>query len=61
MDNNRDSVTQKENIITTIDLDQFRFFPLTDRDLSMMGEARHKTIRGKGVVGRLIDKIYHDH
>ena len=29
---------------------------LTDRDLSMLGEARHKTIGGRGVVGRLIDQ-----
>jgi hypothetical protein len=33
-----------------------RFDVLTDRDLSMLGEARHKTIGGRGVVGRLIDK-----
>lgn len=31
------------------------FVVLTDRDLSMLGEARHKTIGGRGVVGRLID------
>jgi len=32
------------------------FVVLTDRDLSMLGEARHKTIGGRGVVGRLIDQ-----
>lgn len=29
---------------------------VTDCDLSMLGEARHKTVGGRGVVGRLIDQ-----
>ncbi len=33
-----------------------RFYVLTDRDLAMLGEARHKTVGGRGVVGRLIDQ-----
>jgi hypothetical protein len=33
-----------------------RFYVLTDRDLSMLGEARHRTVGGRGAVGRLIDQ-----
>lgn len=37
-----------------IDLDwPYIIFP-SDSDLSMLGEARHKTIGGRGIVGRLI-------
>lgn len=35
----------------------FTFDVMTDADLSMLGEARHKTIGGRGVVGRMIDKV----
>ena len=35
----------------------FTFDVMTDADLSMLGEARHKTTGGRGVVGRLIDKV----
>lgn len=32
----------------------FTFDVMTDADLSMLGEARHKTVGGRGIVGRLI-------
>lgn len=40
--------------VTTVEW--FTIDVMTDADLSMLGEARHKTIGGRGVVGRLIDK-----
>lgn len=32
------------------------FCILSDRDLSMLGEARHRTVGGRGIVGQLVDQ-----
>lgn len=42
--------------VVVIDYEWFDFQIVTDADLSAMGEARHKTVNGRGAVGRLIDK-----
>ena len=42
--------------VVIIDYEWFDFQVMTDADESMLGEARHKTVNGRGAVGRLIDK-----
>jgi hypothetical protein len=45
----------RPNTATTILVEWPMITVMTDADESMLGEARHKTIGGRGVVGRLID------
>lgn len=48
------SATGKDYIVIDDLLD---FHVMTDADESALGEARHKTIGGRGIVGRLIDRM----
>lgn len=52
----KSAVTAASNATFTDVGDPFDFQVMTDADMSALGEARHKTIGGRGVVGRLVDK-----
>lgn len=47
----------RPNTATAILVEWPRITVMTDADLSMLGEARHKTRGGRGIVGRLVDKV----